>query len=80
MSIAYFGQGRPVTGDSWVNLINLKVVNNTNSSVVYPVWELLEVRQVILEVVDVFPALVAIREHYPKLAALPYFMLTYTEM
>lgn len=63
--------------NSWVERINLKVISS--ESTVLPDWDMLEVRQVIVEAIHVIPTK-ASSGHTLNLGPQSYFMLAYSEM
>lgn len=65
------------SNNSWIERINLKVISQ--KSAVLPEWDMLEVRQIIVEALNVIPTQ-ASSGHALKLGPRSYFMLAYSEM
>jgi hypothetical protein len=63
--------------NSWVERINLKVIRSESTAL--PEWDMLEVRQVIVETIHVIPTK-ASSGHTLNLGPRSYFMLAYSEM
>ena len=63
--------------NSWVERINLKVISSESTAL--PEWDMLEVRQVIVEAIHVIPTK-ASSGHTLNLGPHSYFMLAYSEM
>ena len=76
-STSVSGTKQTVSNDSWVERINLKVISQ--KSAVLPEWDMLEVRQIIVEAPHVIPTQ-ASSGHALKLGPRSYFMLAYSEM
>ena len=76
-STSVSGTKQTVSNDSWVERINLKVISQ--KSAVLPEWDMLEVRQIIVEALNVIPTQ-ASSGHALKLGPQSYFMLAYSEM